>query len=355
MPCIWLREDIKLKNTWLHYGVFFIAVTMQSSEANSSDFKELNQQQTSAIADFLKASQKVWQKDYGNVHYVMMQTWVYRSETEKKRVVTEINYWSRDNRFFRMDTKIIESTAPSEIGKRTRLIISPDGYISLKSDAADSPLAIIEWGSTEQGLDWLLGNFSVLASVRCRGLMFFMIELDELSNTNLITEVPQFLVREEIKRTLTDFQLINGGSVFEATWTHKEGQITYESVVRCDKENGVVLTYEGKTIVNGLIGTVVKEKKEYDTQLFRGIPSHYFYKADSAASSDAAKYLRTIEFKTLVVDWTPVQLGVFSFQAQGLSSVQPTMVWSRRLWILCLGILLIGVVYLIKRAKYRAI
>lgn len=89
------------------------------------------------------------------------------------------------------------------------------------------------------------------------------------------------------------------------------------------------------------------EEKEYDFGRFGCIPSRQLQTYNK--SDGKTKYA----YETQLVDWEPVPLGVFSLEGQGLMSVQPQWVWSRRIVTLLLGLFLIGLVFLVKWMHQR--
>lgn len=336
------------------FPLVLLHFVLQSSASDTTGRVKLNEKQIAELTDFLQVAEEVRKDDYGNVHYVMEQIWLYQDKEVKRSIVSEIKYWSRNNKYFRLDTRIIESIDPLEVGNRTRLVISPDGFVSLKAKDG-RPFVINEWGNSEQGLDWLFGNYSILASVRFQGLALAEVAIGGFVDWNLSRDIPTFLVETDIERILSSVTDKVDGQTLVIKWLQEDGVISYESSMSCDVKHGVVLSYEGQSFRNGILGTTYQEKKDYEFEEFRGIPSYYHYRAMAASPSGVGKYSRTINFKTKLVDWTPVPLGIFSLEAQGLTSLQPQSVWSRRMWILLAGAFLFGVVYLIKRAKYRAI
>lgn len=316
----------------------------------------LDEQQRAAVTKFLEAAKKTWDEVYGNVHYEMVQTYEFRSTKFRRRVVTEIKYWSRDNKYFRLDTKTIQSNDPSEkVGKRRRIVVGPDGFVRLSAKSAGKPLAIVGWGATEEGLDNLLGDFSVLASVRCRGLKFAIIEIGESVGSELTREIPSFLMKKGVERKLTSVTLSDERSRCEIKWMQYFNEpLSCESIMLCDVEHGVVLRYDGRFTQNGILSSVLKENKEYEFERFRGVPSYYRYHLDATGPAESDKYSRTSEFRPRLVDWDPVPMGIFSLEAQGLLSVAPGSVWNRRMLTLLAGLVLLGIFVAVKRARNRA-
>ncbi len=333
-----------------------VAAAAHVVRADEPDDIRLDEQQRAAVTKFLEAAKVTWDDDYGNVHYEMVQTWEFRNTKVKRRVVTEIKYWSRENKYFRLDTKTIQSNDPSQqVGERRRIVVGPDGFVRLSARSAGRPMAIVEWGTTEVGLDNLLGDFSVLASVRCRGLKFAIIEIGESVGSELTREIPSFLVTKGVERKITGVTLLDGGSRCEMKWMWYDGPISCESTMLCDVEHGVVLRYKGRFTRNGVLSSVLEENKEYELERFRGIPSYYRLHADATGPLESDRYSRTYEFKPRLVDWKPVPMGIFSLEAQGLWSVAPDAVWGRRLLTLLVGLVLLGIFIIIKRSRDRAI
>jgi hypothetical protein len=127
--------------------------------------------------------------------------------------------------------------------------------------------------------------------------------------------------------------------------------------MKCDVEHGVVLYYKAKHWGDDF-SYHFEEEKQYDWENFGCIPKLYFSQgaySEEAGLSGVRAYSKsyTREITLQSVDWEPVPLGVFSLEGQGLTSVRVESVWSRRLWTLLLGLLLFGIVFLVKWMRQR--
>ncbi len=311
----------------------------------------LNDQQRIALEAFVRAAEKVRTQDYGNVHFAVTQVHTFQSGGTKTRDVTEINYWSRENQYFRLDSQTVESDDPrKKPGSRHRIVLGPDGFVGLDAISADSPLVITEWGSYEEGWESLGGNFAVDAAVRCGGLRYTTTELAGFVGVVLHAPAEE----NELKCKLTDVTLSKDGSQLVVKWIRSEGTHSTKATLRGDVEHGVSLEYVGEFYANGVFRGEFKEEKKYDFDRFGPIPSDFRFQLESVDPSDSTRRVQTFEFKARHVGRKPTPLGVFSLEAQGISSVKPESVWPRRMLTVCVGLVLLATYWAVKRVRTRA-
>ncbi len=324
-----------------------LSFTTQLIRANEpADFK-LDERDRAAVATFFEAYKKVRDDDYGNAHFVMAETFEVQDENGHTRTVTEINYWALDNRYFRVDMKTLESSDPKKrVGRRERMVLGPDGWISLIASSATAPLAIHNWGSIEEGQGRLGGYSFFQAAIRG----FWLMRADRFFSKLVPDELQNEWLREVARQTqIADFHLSNDGSRMELKSNWKSQPLYSESTMLTDVENGVVLHQELKYFGDDVLSSSSTADKKYDFERWGCIPAHHFEKR---AYPDGTWYSR--QYETQLVDWKPVPLGIFSLEAQGLRSVAPGSVWSRRLLTLLVGLVLVGIYVAFKRARDRA-
>ncbi len=328
-------------------AVCLVSCVVRLACGNEAGNIELDERQMAAVRSFVDATKKVREQDYGNVHFVTIQTHEVHTSKKSSRTVEELNYWSRDNQYFRIDKKTIESSDFVKRGAHSRIVVAPDGYIALASNSASTPLTIRSWGSFEEGWDALAGNFCVQAAARSSGIgradiMFGRLVIDELSHQTL-----KDIARQ---RTIRGITLSDDGFTLElkSTWASKP--FHSETLLRCDVQKGVVLHYESKNFKNGDFTHLYVADKQYDFERFGSIPARQHEERRYEWDGGVVSY----DYKTQRVSWEPVPLGVFSLEAQGLRSVAPGSVWSRRLLTLLVGLVLVGIFVAVKRARNRA-
>jgi hypothetical protein len=310
---------------------------------------------------FVDASKMVRKQKYGNVHFSVLETYKVTELNGKSLRVTEQEFWTRDNKYFRLDTEIIRSRNTSKpTGNRRRLIAAPDGYVELWALSDEAPMTITGWGDFSDGLEQIDDNFSFQAAARLD--RFFFAGADAVVNELFSLQRDDADYRDiPGEYELVDASLSPDGSVLDIDfrWSTVFGgePRNVEASMKCDVEHGVVLYYKAKHWGDDF-SYHFEEEKQYDWENFGCIPKLYFSQgaySEEAGLSGVRAYSKsyTREITLQSVDWEPVPLGVFSLEGQGLTSVRVESVWSRRLWTLLLGLLLFGIVFLVKWMRQR--
>lgn len=322
--------------------IAFVVQTQQEISYGNNNFDE---KAVAAVQSVLKLQNSINDDEYGNVHFELIET--EQTTSRKIRTVTEIKYWARGNQYFRLDTKIKESNDPKKsIGARNRLILGPEGFIAMVANTAQAPFTIHRWGSYEEGLARLSGYSFFRAATRSFSVLDASSILRSVVTNDLGPHSSNEIENHREIKSITiseDEKYLTIQSTWSSTSNVANSNITFEIT------HGAVTNYRGQIFKEDLPVNLTTAQKKYDYVTFRSIPSHHFEKLERA---DGSGYSRILETKH--VDWVPVPLGIFSLEAQGLASLQPQSVWTRRILILFAGIIMFFVVYLIKRAKYRA-
>lgn len=337
-----LRQLIVIVLLYSPTGISEAAVSVEFGDI------KLENDELAAAKTFLEAVQEVRDDRYGNVHLAMVETDEVRTSKKKLRTVAEIEYWSRDNQYFRVDSKVKESNNPKRRpGSRTRWVLAPDRYVVLSADSNMAHLTIVGWGSFEEGWDSFAGNFFVQAASRYGGI------IDGTELGKLFGLPPSESERHGANhRTLRNVELSQDGSNLGIEYLWNDEHNSTESSLIVDVTHGVVLEYEAQNFTDGQLTHSTTERKTYDWQRFECIPSQY-RRTTKSYRDDAVDAVHTRDFQTMLVDWEPVPLGVFSLEGQGLTSLEQGPVWNRRLWTLLLGLLLVAIVFLVKWMRQR--
>lgn len=333
--------------------IYFSSISSAIIAAGSDSHAiSLDERQRAAANTFVNACKRVREEQYGNVHFVALETYVYKGADGTTRTVEEQKVWSRDNQYFRVDMKLVEArNSKRGQGRRRRLIAAPDGYISLGANSARDHLTIRDWGSQSEGLESIDDLFVFQAAARLDP--FFFAGADAVVNE-------LFALRRNDKDyrdipgeyELVDASLSADGSVLDIVFwwnTVFDGAPRdVEASMKCDVNLGTVLSYAAKHSGKDFVYSF-EEEKEYDFARFGSIPALY---RCQGVTPGGAPYTREIKLQS--VDWSPVSLGIFSLEAQGVTTLQPQSVWQRRIWIILCSLALFGIVYIVKRARYRA-
>ncbi len=337
---------LRIRYQFLIVAFLLSQLQIWGASAGQHSANSLDELEVSAAKKFVDSCRQIREEKYGNVHFVMRERFESRRKTHL-HYVTEIRFWARDNQYFRVDTIITESNHPQhKVGTRRRMVFTPEGSVSLRADSEPEPLTIREWdGDPQNNLANVLAFRWFRAAGRSGG-----IETDSCVSGLAHLELHDGGVKEYLKNCeLIDLTLTNDGSRLNISWLEKGNPYSREFSIVCDVDYGVVLHTDTKAIdQDKSIKASNTETKEYDFDRFGCIPSSYLQTYNKIDGK--TKYLYEIRF----VDWAPVPLGVFSLEAQGLTSLQPQSVWGRRIWTLVIGALLFGIVYLVKRARSHA-
>ena len=313
-----------------------------------------------AAMSFLETARDVREKDYANVHFVVIETLVTESvrERAKSRVVTRYEFWSRENLFFRLDSRVLESNNPREpVGQRLRMIVQPQGYVRLLALSQGEPYTIRDLGDCDHGWGHMFGIQHLRAATRYEVVLDADIVIDALLGKPLGLDYEGTASRVVGRQSkLVSANLSKDGSALELKyrgnhifWRPTEARTTEASLV-CDVEHGVVRRCEAKNYVDGSLDFSVEEEKTYDFERFGPYPSES--RRDRVFLMSKYSRSESIEAKLLRVEWnTATPLGFFSLEAQGLGNVDHGSVWGRRLLIAATGVALFFVTLIIKRRR----
>jgi hypothetical protein len=304
---------------------------------------QLSETQRSAAARFVGAYKVVRDHDYGNVQLKVSETLETIRDNKTTRSTTASSYWSRDNQYFRIDSKT-ESGAAS--GGRSRLIVAPDGFMFLETSPSDESLKIRGWGSASEGADKLGGYFFYQAAARGFGpwdpdTVFCKLVPEQFDDPDLKTVAGQ--------TRILDVALSDDGLTLTVKWKWESKPISAEASLACNVDKGVILHFDAQNYKDGVLTHVHKVDKEYDFVHFGSIPSH---DRQQLTYPTGGGYSRL--YQTQQVSWSPVPIGIFSLEAQGLGNVRPGSVWDRRAMSIVIGIILVGFYFAIKWYHRRA-
>ena len=102
--------------------------------------------------------------------------WIETRTTATDRVVMEQEFWSRDGKYFRVDSVVTESTNLDRLGNRAQFIVGPAGFTLSRSKKFE-PLIFSSAGTTQEGIDLLYQYQFYEAALRC-GLPYLSSYMD---------------------------------------------------------------------------------------------------------------------------------------------------------------------------------
>jgi hypothetical protein len=344
-------------------------VSLAAEDLNDPSAQQFDDRTLSAAESFVEVASNLREHDYANLHFVNVEQTTTRAEAGKPhRVVTRYECWSRENQYFRVDSKVLESTNPRvQVGERIRLVVQPKGYVHLRARADGEPYTIRNWGDTQTGLSRIFGNRYLCAATRFRTIL----DADVIVNgflgepLDLQRDIGAFSREVAKEAAWLSATLSNENSLIalkyrhgydissnDARFSHSDpnsNKVLTDAVLVCDVKRGVVLRYEGKNYDgNGELSFTVGERKEYDFERFGPYPSQIVENVTMIKHPSSVS--RQTELQ--LVEWNTVTpLGVFSLEAQGFKSVDHEEVWGRRLLIALIGAGLFFVTVAIKRRR----
>jgi hypothetical protein len=297
---------------------------------------DLDERGRGAIEAFLTNSSKVREQDYGNVHFTMVETTIARlADGGNPTTVSELEYWARDNRYFRLDTKVVKSSGRAKVGQRERIIVEPDGYLKMFAASNDETLAVHDWGSTADGLGLLRGRPFIWAATRG-----YAVTDADATCRELLGEEVEGRIGE---RRLTGFTPANDFSQIEIRSHWNASGTSADSMFKCDVARGVVLHYQA-TLIRDSVTYSQTSEKSYDFERFGTIPARHV-DAISYSTGGGSSH----EYRVQRVSWEPTPLGIFSLEGQGFRQPSGSAVWMRRVVVFMIGVLLVFAALVIRR------
>jgi hypothetical protein len=323
---------------------------------------------------FINNARRVRIDKYGNVHFVVIESVETRPADKKvTKLITEVTFWSREDRYFRVDSRVLESVNRKERqGSRRRLIVRPEGYVAMFSDAAEKPLAIGKWGNADEGLMLMFAHGNFIQRAARVGRLPSDVLIEELiSEDSYLPElykrpIPANAVETEQSATLTSPWTSHTSETLTQATTNDDGHLEVEwtsellvephwisnSSLVCDPKNGVTLTYESDLTTANKRTMLVEASLEYDIDRYGCIPALEVEKTTNSAGTPD-DHVSTVERRIQEVDWSPVPMGIFSLEAQGFVPPNQTSIWLRRFLTIVVGLVLIGFYVVMRQLRRR--
>ncbi|MGB7327729.1 MAG: hypothetical protein WBD31_22820, partial [Rubripirellula sp.] len=249
------------------------------------------------------------------------------------RASIEYEFWSRENRYFRLDIYRPASSTSKSTKARQRLIVRPEGFALLETSADSEQFAVTAFGSSAEGLDRLLAMPTVHSSTRA----YLILTIEDLLKSEY---------ESGAKRRIVDYKLEGDMLTWDSKYT--SGDTVIASRIVCNVKHGVCLQYEARSIKAGEISSDVSVERVFDFNTHRSIPVNEVVVVRKPKSSEKSE-----RRNTLFVDWQPVDMSVFDIA--GVSNDAPRgSPWLRRIATLVIGSLLVGAYLLLRQRGRRA-
>ncbi len=337
---------------------------------------ELPSDVATAVRKFIDNARSTRIDNYGNVHLTMIETtemkWLKKPAT---LAVNRIEFFSCDDKFFRVDSTVLETKALEKRpdAARTRFILCPEGFILLGAGTEKDAFALIDWGTVDEGIVLLFNQEWMQRSARAGRLPADLIVDELVSNESSLPDLYNKMVldsrirsRESLtaglqwtshsQENLKKIEFSPDGKMVQFAWDSEsvpDKSWSSTSSMSCLFNRGVVTFYECEFVDRELGRMTQKDSLDFDFERFGVIPKTFVQRITNT-NTEEDSYTSQITWEIKEVDFSRVPLGVFSFEAQGITSLEPESVWSRRLSILLVAIALFLIVGLVKWARHRA-
>lgn len=280
------------------------------------------------IREWLSPKHEEYETRFGNIQVEYRRTDL---DNGRATTVTHLRFWSRDNEYFRLDTKILEAEDPEKVDFETRLIVRPEGYVKLAKSPGTSTLAVVAYGATADGLSVLQGNRFFSAGTRAYIIVPMLHYITRMQNAD-----SGFQSTEQSR----DDNVI----MWRGLWS--DGAAASQIEIACDAHSGLCLRYSSDATKDGRPSHRTSAEKEYDAESIVPV-LHVSSKEEADGSSWGQR------FERLSVVEEPAPLGLFSLESQGVAGAATAGTWTRRLIILLVGLLLMGIYGIFHLRKHR--
>ncbi|WP_146393055.1 hypothetical protein [Allorhodopirellula solitaria] len=261
---------------------------------------------------------------YGNGHFIWRQREVIDGEAQEKL----IEYWARDNRYFRIDTQSLSNGEAS--GEIRRIIVRPEGFVKINARKVDDPGAIYDIGHPDEGVAKVKGQYFVSMANR-------------IGTVQVQTYIRQWINKQPGLRNLK-FNRDDAGHVI-GSFSRRIDDGTKQYNVVMTAEDYRVQSWEmqfqaedGQTTgTNQASITYGENQDEFPTKTVDTVVSNTDYSSE-------------FECRLLEHQLEPAPLEVFSMGELGMPRSNP---WFRRLVLLGSGIFLLFLYFGSKWLKRR--
>lgn len=256
-------------------------------------------------------------QQYGSVHYIVQRTLTHGDE---QPTCETIEYWSRDNRYFRVDRRKHPGKNFTAIDSQEILIVRPEGYAMLHAQGDSLQPTVHTIGTAAEGMNLLLALPTVHGSTRAYSIIQPEMLLQPVGDNGGHRKLINYSIEGRTLRWSTNFSM--------------ENRSTDASIV-CDIDAGVCLSYEAEMRQNGQPTIHVSAAREYNNQEWRPIPD-----LETITITHPEKRPQIDSRITKSVDWTPVDISVF-LPPGPQPSGQWDRPWARRLLLGLVGTCLV--------------
>ncbi|MGB7343266.1 MAG: hypothetical protein WBD20_03580 [Pirellulaceae bacterium] len=317
-----------LRKTTLQWTILqgcLVVLSMQLNLATAND-----EVVSRSVLNLLVEKQKSRERQFGNLHAI----WRERIVEEGKSIDQIVEFWSRDNTYFRCDVTAI-GTESAEESSVLRTVVRPEGFVKLTASNSSDPGAVIEFGPFELGWEYIRGHKWFCGSNRDFSLRPVA--------DNVIAVLEDRYECPWINAC--DYKIVShagGGFMAKASYTSDAGTTVDTATLAADDFCVLECTSGDATA-----GYTARISNEYGIQ--RVAPIKFF---EEWIWKDGSK--RLVEYTLEEVQFEPAVLSVFDIGDVGLSTTNSEQfVGIRRLIVLAIGLVMVAAYFKYRRSQPR--
>lgn len=263
---------------------------------------------------------------YGNARF----TWNEIEVTDGIKNERKIEFWSRDDRYYRVD--VTQVNDDGSLGDISRTIVRPEGTVRLKAKSRDDDGTIYDFGPQSEGMDAIKGNVyycqankkgHVLVNLLLENWLNNETEINDLSIINADQSGPIIAYSREFQGGLGQYTITLSPMdyrVLASTYSYQRASDSYSANQDSKTEYG-------------------------DTD--KDIPLTY-----SDVATDSSGGRDTLVCTLRDYELTPAPMDVFQVSDFAFpGSVSPTQIWGRRAIVLVLAVVCLVIYVRFNRSR----
>lgn len=278
--------------------------------------------------DRLVEKQQSRERQFGNMHAI----WRARIVEEGETIDQIVEFWSRDNTYFRCDVTATGSSDTVDPGV-LRTVVRPEGFVKLTAADASDPGAVIEFGPYELGFEYIRGHKWFCGSNR------------DFSLRPVVDNVIAVL-EDRYECPWIDacnYEVVShssGGFMAKASYTSDTGTTVDTASLAADDFRVLECTSGDATT-----GYTARISNQYGTQRVAPIKSSEEWIWEDGSG-------RLVEYTLEEIQFEPASLSVFNIGDVGLSTTSSRQfVGIRRLVVLAVGLMMVAAYFKYRRSR----
>jgi len=292
--------------------------------------------------------QKVRSAIYGNCHLIVIETQVttesgkgnesQRSESEKRRY----EYWSRENKYFRVDT--LSGKPGEETVVLERTIITPERFVDFQRSKSNI-LVVTRWGATSNDILEQLSRFRFVQGSTRRFPPYIEAWYADYKHLPNLQRDMKSDLRQEISVSSEANGLVRVTNV-AVSGTGKSVTKSTTNIVCDNGHDGVINSFQTKAFFPDSSSSHSSVKYEYSEDTTQYIPKRVI---DDWTFTNGKRALVTTEVS--LAELGPAPLAVFSIEGFGVEHDAQSVSWTRRGIMLGIGTAMVLLYFLLRPRK----